>query len=152
MSKQLWWRVIIIQALLALIGSLYYSTFGDPVYNLTMGYGLFPTMLGAGLPPCDICRYVRILLYPFVWFGGYALWAKDHGLARVVLGVSVVGILLEIYQYYLQLSGSEGAFCTSGVSCADMTVAYGGWITIPLLALVAFVVTGFAAWRITKSK
>lgn len=123
-SKNFWWWVIIIQAVIAMIGSLYYGFFGDPVYNFTMGYGLFPTMMGAGLPPCDICWYVRILLYPFVWFGGYALYTKDHGLSRVIFGVSIIGIFLEIYQYYLQLSGSEGVFCTSGVLCSDMAVAY----------------------------
>lgn len=90
-----------------------------------MGYGLFPTFVGAGLTPCLLCWFARILMYPLVWFGIYGLCSHDRGLARPILRVSIVGVALELYHYAIQMIGGESSgFCQIGVSCTDMTVAY----------------------------
>lgn len=57
--------VIFFQALIAMLGSLYYSNFGDPVANIQAG-NFFPTE--GGYEPCSMCRWARILMYPIVWF------------------------------------------------------------------------------------
>ena len=36
--KQIWWlRIIFVQACLAMLGSLYFSNFGDPIANIAAG-------------------------------------------------------------------------------------------------------------------
>jgi len=109
-------------SLIALLGSLFYSEI--------MGY-----------EPCKLCWIQRIFMYPLVVIYGYALMKKNVDMARPGLLLSGVGMLISIYHYLLQkvpALESSGSFC-EGVPCNLEYVNYFGFITIPFLAGIAFI-------------
>lgn len=138
--------VIFIQASLAMLGSLYYSNFGDPVANFQAGE-LF--VVANGFDPCRLCWWARILMYPIVLISGLALYFKDTKALRYIIALSIPGVGLEIYHYMLQkfdLVTSQA--CTMANPCEALKVDYFGFITIPFLCLTAFVVILLAAtWK-----
>ena len=109
-------------ALVATVGSLFFSE----VMNL---------------PPCVLCWYQRIAMYPLVLIIGVGIVLRDARLKYYALPVSVGGLLIAIYHnllYYGILPDSI-APCTQGVSCTSVQIEWLGFITIPLMALTAFV-------------
>jgi hypothetical protein len=64
--------------------------------------------------------------------------------------------MLESYQYRYQMTHSsaevQSAICgvEPGASCAATDVIYFGFVTIPFLCLVAFIVIFIAAWQFKK--
>lgn len=138
---------IFLQSLVAMLGSLYYSTFGDPVQNIMAGR-FFPSH--GGFTPCELCWYARILMYPIVPISIIALLTEDRKFTKYVLPLAIPGILLELYHYGLQKWNFPNAFqCTAANPCSALQVDYFGFITIPFLCLLAFVViTGLSVWQI----
>lgn len=142
MNNKLWRIIILVQASLAMLGSLYFSNFGDPLV------GLFS---GTGFDPCSLCRWARILMYPIIYLAIYALWRKDDMIAYLTGGVGTLGMLLMTYLYLLQYQATQNIFnCGTGVDCTIMGW-HVGFVTIPLLALIAFTVIALASivilWR-----
>nr|WP_285876968.1 disulfide oxidoreductase [Fictibacillus phosphorivorans] len=92
--------------------------------------------------PCTFCWYQRILMYPLVILLGIAFYHQDHKINRYVLPLSVLGMLVSGYHYALQKIPALRAFetCTSGVPCSGEYINWLGFITIPLLALIAFII------------
>lgn len=111
------------QSLLATFGSLFYSE--------VMGY-----------VPCELCWYERIIMYPLVLIYGLALLKKDMRIALPGLIMSGIGIVVSAYHYSLQkvpfMQSTEG-FC-GDVPCTLQYTNYFGFITIPFLSLLAFIV------------
>lgn len=112
-----------IVALLATLGSLFYSDI--------LGY-----------EPCKLCWYQRILMYPQVFVLGLALWRKDKAVKSYSLLLAVIGGLIAGYHYLLQIGVASGVPCGAvgySVSCSQRFVMEYGYITIPMMALTAFV-------------
>ncbi|GGB51706.1 disulfide bond formation protein B [Virgibacillus dakarensis] len=111
------------QAVIALAGSLFYSE--------VMGY-----------VPCEFCWYQRILMYPLVIIYGAAAIKKDLSIALPGLILSGIGIFVSIYHYLIQkLPALQETGGSCGViPCNTEYVNYLGFITIPFLAGVAFIV------------
>ncbi len=119
-----------------MMGSLYYSTFGDPLANLLAG-NLMP--YGKGLLPCELCWFARILMYPIAIMAAVALLKDDEKVADYVLPLSILGMCLEFYHFGLQKFNFPSAFgCTLANPCNALQVQYFGFVTIPMLGLVAF--------------
>lgn len=115
--------IIWTQALIATLGSLFYSE--------VIGY-----------TPCDLCWIQRIFMYPLVVIYGVALIKKNFQLAFSGLILSGIGMLFSMYHYSLQkvpFMQDAGGFCT-GVPCNLQYVNYFGFITIPFLAGLAFII------------
>lgn len=115
--------IIWTQALLALLGSLFFSE--------VIGY-----------EPCELCWIQRIFMYPLVIIYGVALIKKDVQIALPGLLLSGIGLLISTYHYLLQKVPAlqdTGDFCGT-VPCNLQYVNYFGFITIPFLAGVAFIV------------
>lgn len=93
--------------------------------------------------PCMLCWYQRIFLYPLVFIFGVAFWNKDKKIIRYVLPLLSVGFVVSVYQNFRYYFGETGSLpCdASGISCYQQLVSeYGGYISIPMLALTAFFV------------
>lgn len=144
--------IIFLQSRVATIGSLYYGWYWDPVRNL-VSRDFFNN--ANGYNPCEMCWFARILMYPILILIMIYFWNKDEKVVDSILVLSGLGILLEGYQYYFQMTSSseaiESFICNgaTGTSCAATDVMYAGFITIPFLALAAFVVIFTAAmvWK-----
>jgi len=115
--------IIWTQTLLALFGSLYFSEI-------------------KGFTPCELCCIQRILMYPLVIIYGVALIKKDFNIAIPGAILSGIGMCVSVYHYLLQkvpAFQSGGNYCGI-VPCNAEYVNYAGFITIPFLAGLAFLI------------
>jgi len=123
-----------IVALIAVVGSLFFSEI-------------------AQFTPCRLCWFQRIFMYPQLLLLLIALWKKDKKIAPYILALCIIGALFSVQHYIEQLQaimypagGSVFTPCdTSGISCASTQILTFGYITIPLMAMTAFVINGLAA-------
>lgn len=116
-------KLAFLVALISTLGSLFYSD--------VLGY-----------EPCKLCWFQRIFMYPQAIFLGIALWRKEFSLYFYSIVFSVLGGLLALNHYILQTTGSSILPCSSvgySVSCSKVFVMHLGYITIPFMALVGFV-------------
>ncbi|MCA9370142.1 MAG: disulfide bond formation protein B [Pseudomonadales bacterium] len=93
------------------------------------------------LPPCVLCWYQRIAMYPLVVLLGAALVFEDKRIYRYALPLSVIGAVIALYHnllYYGVLPESVQP-CIDGVSCTTKFFEWFGFITIPFLSLASFV-------------
>ena len=125
-----------LQATVAMLGSLYYSEVMK-------------------LPPCVLCWYQRILMYPLVLILLVGILRKDKQVVTYVLPLSIGGFLIAVYHnllYYNILPESIKP-CALGISCTTRYVEWFGFVTIPLQSLIAFTVISLCAiiyWRANK--
>ncbi|HET8581212.1 MAG TPA: disulfide bond formation protein B [Candidatus Paceibacterota bacterium] len=93
-----------------------------------------------GIVPCGLCWLQRAFLYPQAFIAGAALVLKDRRMAPWYLIVlSIPGALIALYQYYLQMGGSELISCpASAGDCARRYIFELGYVTFPMLALSVF--------------
>jgi len=91
--------------------------------------------------PCQLCWYQRILMYPLVILLGMASYRNDRHLASYILPLSTLGSLLALLHYLEQKVPNFGvdALCQVGVPCSGQYINLWGFVTIPFLSLVAFV-------------
>jgi disulfide bond formation protein DsbB len=103
------------------IGSLYFS-------NVMM------------LPPCLLCWWQRICMYPLVVLFSIAYIRKDQNSIFYTAPLIAIGLVISIYHNFLYYGLIEKNIvpCTSDVSCTSITIEWAGFITIPLLAWFAF--------------
>lgn len=92
------------------------------------------------LPPCILCWYQRICMYPLVIILAVGISKKDKNLPLYVLPFSVTGFFIALYHYLLQKNviPESAAPCIQGISCTTKYIELFGFITIPFLSLVAF--------------
>lgn len=95
----------------------------------------------AGFLPCKLCWFQRIFMYPQVILLGIAAYRGDRSIIRYALPLSAIGGLISLYHnleiWFPKLA--EVAPCTAGVPCNVDYLNWYGFITIPLMALVAFI-------------
>jgi len=110
-------------ALLATVGSLFFSE----VMNL---------------PPCVLCWYQRIAMYPLVLIVGVGIVLRDRRMKCYALPVSLSGMAVAVYHNLLYYGVVPDSItpCTQGISCTSVQIEWLGFITIPLMSLAAFVV------------
>lgn len=107
------------------------------------------------LPPCILCWYQRIMMYPLVIILLIGLIKKDKYLAYLVLPFAILGVIISGYHnlLYYGLIPESITPCTQGVSCTTKQIEILGFITIPLLSLVSFTtITLLAFFKIKVDK
>ena len=109
------------QAIAAFLGSMYYS-------NVLM------------YPPCVLCWYQRIGMFPLFIILMVGILRKDRLVHLYVLPLAVIGWVISLYHnlLYYKLIPDDLAPCSAGVSCTTKFIEYFGFITIPFMAFVAF--------------
>ena len=101
----------------------------------------------ANFPPCRMCWYQRIAAYPLGPILLLAFIRRDHGIRPYVWLLSGVGVVLSSYHILLERFPSlEGSTCEVDNPCTIKWVEHLGFITIPTMALCAFVSIGALAW------
>lgn len=95
-----------------------------------------------GIVPCGLCWFQRIFLYPQVIVAGIALLRHQGALVvDYLLALSVPGLLIALYQHYIQMGGSELVDCPAAAGdCAKRFVFEFGFVTFPFMAAVIFAV------------
>lgn len=94
-----------------------------------------------GYVPCELCWIQRIFMYPLVLIIGIAYIQKNVRIALTVLVLSLIGGCISLYHYGIQKLAflSDSAPSCGQVPCTGQYINYLGFITIPFLALIAFV-------------
>lgn len=92
--------------------------------------------------PCTLCWYQRIFMYPLTIILGAAFYKNDKGIYQYVLPLSIIGMLISGYHMLLQKIPYLQMFemCTTGVPCSKDYINWLGFITIPMLAFIAFAI------------
>ena len=92
------------------------------------------------LPPCVLCWYQRIFMYPIVAILAVGILRKDKNVAYYVLPLSIVGLIISIYHnlLYYSILPENVAPCIQGISCTTRQIEWFGFVTIPLLSFIAF--------------
>ncbi|MDH3629140.1 MAG: disulfide bond formation protein B [Acidobacteriota bacterium] len=93
-----------------------------------------------GLPPCSLCWYQRVFMFPLVLVLFMGLFPFDAKVVRYALPLSAAGSLAALYHMLLQVGviPESAAPCSQGVSCADVDLSVFGFVSIPMLSLFAF--------------
>ncbi|HKS26529.1 MAG TPA: disulfide oxidoreductase [Pyrinomonadaceae bacterium] len=92
------------------------------------------------LPPCVLCWYQRIAMYPLIVILAVGIITRDQKVSRYALPLCLTGLIISIYHNLLYYGVIPESIipCTAGVSCTSRQIEWLGFITIPLMALVAF--------------
>lgn len=120
-------------ALIATLGSLYFSEVLKFI-------------------PCELCWYQRIFMYPQVFLLGMAFVRKQFIIARYTLMLSIIGGTISLYHYFIQkvpFFRNTAPSC-SIVPCTGDYLNWLGFITIPLLALIAFIFISVISYRVIQ--
>ncbi len=91
-------------------------------------------------PPCVLCWYQRIFMYPLVFILGVGIYYKEKAIHRYVLPLSIIGTVIAFYHnlLYYKILPESAAPCLLGVSCTTKFIEWFGFITIPFLSFAAF--------------
>ncbi len=94
----------------------------------------------AGFPPCDLCWWQRIFLYPQTLLLFTAFLKKDENMRLHCTVLSIVGAIVALYQTFLQFGVQSIVPCSAtGPSCSVVYFIEYGYITIPMMSLTVFV-------------
>jgi len=92
----------------------------------------------AHFAPCDLCWFQRIFMYPLVILLGMALIKKKAEIIDYSLGLVMVGALISLYHNYIYYTAQTTSFCSIAAPCTQRYITSFGYISIPLMALTAF--------------
>ncbi|MGF2615166.1 disulfide bond formation protein B [Rossellomorea vietnamensis] len=103
--------------------------------------------------PCVLCWYQRIIMYPMAVILGIATVKKDASIAIYTLVLSGIGILTSLYHYSLQKVDFlyDAAPSCGRVPCTGEYINWLGFITIPFLALTAFIIIFITSFLLLKT-
>jgi disulfide bond formation protein DsbB len=114
----------LLAAVLATSGSLYFSEV-------------------VGFTPCLLCWWQRIAMYPLVPVLAIALFREDEGIWRYVLPLSGIGLLISMYHVLIQYRPAlDVVTCEATAPCTARYVAVFGWMSIPVMAGIGFLLIG----------
>lgn len=132
--------------------------YAQPIIVLQAGAATLGSLIFSELlhqPPCNLCWYQRIFMYPLFIV---ALWSpRKASRSQLIyqLALAIPGGFLATYHYIMQQTGwgKELTGCSLEASCSDIGWNIGGFITIPFLSMIGFIVILLAnSWLLYRSK
>lgn len=92
------------------------------------------------LPPCVLCWYQRIFMFPLALILPLGLFPPDPRVIRYGLVLAVPGWGFAAFHQLLVAGVIPESIkpCTRGVPCSETVIEWFGFLTIPLLSLLAF--------------
>lgn len=91
--------------------------------------------------PCTLCWYQRIAMYPLVFILGQGLLTNDlRSSIKFALPFVLTGWAIATYHMLLHVGiiTEEMVPCSQGVPCSTKYIQWFGFVSIPLLSLLAF--------------
>ncbi len=94
--------------------------------------------------PCTLCWLQRIAMYPLVVILGIGAIRSERAVQLYALPLAGIGAALAVYHALLQrVPGLQGATsCSAAAPCNVMWVREFGFVSIPVMALGAFLLIG----------
>lgn len=95
------------------------------------------------LPPCVLCWFQRICIFPMSFILAVGFLKKDKNVLWYALPLVCIGWIISLYHnlLYYKIIQEAISMCTSGVSCTSKQIEYFGFITIPLMAYTSLTLT-----------
>ncbi len=118
--------------------------------SATMGSLYFSEI--RGYEPCELCWIQRIFMYPLVLIIGIAYLQHNARIALTTAILAIIGGAISLYHYGIQKVDflSDSAPACGRVSCTGEYMNLFGFITIPFLALTAFVLIAVSSLLVLK--
>ena len=93
-----------------------------------------------GFAPCVLCWWQRIFMFPLVVILAQGLFPFDPKVLRYALPLAVVGLLVAGFHLLLVAGYIPATLtpCRQGIPCSTVQIEWFGFLTIPLLSLLAF--------------
>lgn len=107
------------------------------------------------IPPCDLCWFQRIFMYSLPIISTISLLRGDKNIRVYLQSFSVIGFGISVYQYIIQKTEKTSPFCSLEEDCTTIHFEFLGFITLPFLAALAFLIIfllGFAVIEDKKEK
>jgi len=92
------------------------------------------------LPPCVLCWWQRIAMFPLVLILPAGMFPLDRSVIRYALPLTLAGWLVAFFHVLLVAGVIPERIqpCSRGVSCKEIQIEWFGFLTIPMLSLIAF--------------
>jgi len=92
------------------------------------------------LPPCALCWYQRIFMFPLVILLLAGLFPFDKSSIKYALPLASIGWGFAFYHTLLYSGFIPESIqpCSQGVSCSETYLDLFGFLTIPMLSLISF--------------
>ena len=102
--------------------------------------------------PCSLCWFQRIFMYPLTIVLGIASAKKQAEIVSYVLPLVAIGGAFSAYHIWIQERPRDtgGPFCGPTSCVTDVLNAF-GFLTVPMLALTAFLMIGFCSVMAVKA-
>ena len=93
-----------------------------------------------GYTPCMLCWYQRICMFPLVLILAAGLFPFDRRVVRYALPLALAGWLLAMFHWAVAsgLVPERVTPCSQGVPCSVEQVTWFGFLTLPMLSVLAF--------------
>jgi len=90
--------------------------------------------------PCSLCWYQRIFMFPLAIILFIGLFPFDKEIVKYALPLAIGGWLVAFYHTLLYAGIIPRSIqpCGKGVSCSEATIELFGFLSIPMLSLIAF--------------
>lgn len=112
--------------------------FAFAVAAVCMGGSLYLSEV-AKYPPCLMCWYQRIAMYPMVVLMGIAALRKDSGIKWYSVPLGLIGVSISIYHYLIEwFPDSVAHACTEDTPCSTVWFRKFGFLSIPAMAGIGF--------------
>jgi disulfide bond formation protein DsbB len=120
-------------SLVATLGSLYFSEI-------------------RGYEPCKLCWIQRIFMYPIVIMTTIAVIQKNARIAVTTAVFATIGGCFSLYHYGIQKLSflSDSAPSCGQIPCTGQYINWFGFVTIPFLALTAFILIAIASFYLIR--
>ncbi|WP_110931846.1 disulfide oxidoreductase [Paenibacillus bouchesdurhonensis] len=91
--------------------------------------------------PCKLCWFQRIFMYPLAILLGMAAFRNDRRILVYTIPLSIIGGTISTYHYAQQkIPGLAKLLpCKVGIPCNIDYLNWWGFVTIPFMALIAFI-------------
>jgi disulfide bond formation protein DsbB len=110
------------------------------VAAIATGGSLFFSQI-AHFPPCELCWFQRICMYPLSILLLLMAWYGDNRAARYLFPLPIVGACVSIYHLLIEnavIKEPNQCLQSAPGGCATKWINEFGYITIPTLALTGF--------------
>lgn len=100
--------------------------------------------------PCKLCWWQRIFMYPTAIISFIALLRNDKKAVFYILPLSLIGAGIAAYHYIMQLFPNLLECSEEVAKCSTIQFAQYNYITIPVMALTAFVLIAISSLYLLK--
>jgi disulfide bond formation protein DsbB len=106
------------------------------------------------LPPCSLCWYQRVFMYSLVFVLPTGIILRDSKIGYYTSVLSFFGALVALYHnlIYYNIISEGMKVCTADLSCKSRQLEVLGFVTIPMMSLVAFLIILFLSVRSLKNE